>query len=221
MARVSAKERSLQFVQAAARVIARDGAAAATTRRIATEADAPLAALHYCFRSKDELLEEVYRYLSADYARALPPLPMDAGIEATITQHAHRIWNRMLTEPHEQVTTFELLLRRYRLNADEQENALAVNRTLYAGWLDSTADLFRRGAENSGLGEGIDFDITARFFVATIDGVSMQHLSDPDEARSDLLIEALIAATIAMVRAGGPTAQAARQSLGSSSAERR
>lgn len=81
MARVSAKDRSLQFVQAAARVIARDGAGAATTRRIAAEAEAPLAALHYCFRSKDELLEEVYRYLSADYARALPPMSPGASIE--------------------------------------------------------------------------------------------------------------------------------------------
>lgn len=200
MARVSAKDRSLQFVQAAARVIARDGAGAATTRRIAAEAEAPLAALHYCFRSKDDLLEEVYRYLSADYARALPPVSPGAGIEETIAQHAHRIWNRMTSAPHEQVTTFELLLRRYRLDADEQERALAINRTMYKGWISSTAELFREGAVTSGVAEGRDFDIIARFFVATIDGVSMQYLSDPDEARSALMIEALIAATTQMVR---------------------
>lgn len=200
MARVSAKERSLQFVQAAARVIARDGVGAATTRRIAAEAEAPLAALHYCFRSKDELLEEVYRYLSADYARALEPMSPDAGIEETVAQHAHRIWNRMLAEPHEQVTTFELLLRRYRLNADEQERALAVNRTMYEGWVNSTADVLRQGAVNSGLKTEVDFVTTARFFIAAIDGASMQHVADPDEARSALLIEALITATAGMVR---------------------
>lgn len=105
----------------------------------------------------------------------------------------------MLAEPHEQVTTLELLLRRYRLDAEEQERALAVNRTMYEGWVKSTAELFRQGAANSAMEEGRDFEIIAWFFVATIDGVSMQHLSDPNEARSARLIEALIDATIHMV----------------------
>ena len=46
-------------VVAAIEVIASEGLARATTRRIAEAADAPLGSLHYCFRSKDELIESV------------------------------------------------------------------------------------------------------------------------------------------------------------------
>ena len=49
-----ASDRRRQFIDAAIQVIAREGVAKATTRRIAAAANAPAAALH-CFSSKDEL----------------------------------------------------------------------------------------------------------------------------------------------------------------------
>lgn len=55
MARVPAEQRKRDFVEAAVRVIAEHGVPDATTRRIAEAAGAPLAALHYCFSSKEEL----------------------------------------------------------------------------------------------------------------------------------------------------------------------
>jgi AcrR family transcriptional regulator len=59
MAHVPVDQRRKEFVDAAVRVIARHGMSDATTRRIAEAADAPAAALHYCFRSKDELFVAV------------------------------------------------------------------------------------------------------------------------------------------------------------------
>lgn len=60
----------------------------------------PLAALHYCFRSKDELLEEVYNFLSRDYAKALDPVPDPGmGLRHMVGAHARRIWSRMLENP--------------------------------------------------------------------------------------------------------------------------
>lgn len=60
MARVPAAQRRRQFVDATVEVIAARGVAGATTRRIAEAAGAPLASLHYCFRSKEELFLAVY-----------------------------------------------------------------------------------------------------------------------------------------------------------------
>lgn len=203
MAHVPVAERSMQFVQAAARVIAREGEAKATTRRIAAEAGAPLAALHYCFRSKEDLLAQVYQYLSRDYVRALEPIRDGAGLDDVVTEHAHRIWRRMLSEPHEQVTTFEVLLRRYRLtDAGEREAALDINRGMYEGWLSSTVRLFEQGAAASGITLPVSAEIAARLFVAGIDGISMQHLADPDEERSWMLVDALATATVRAL--GGP-----------------
>lgn len=192
MARIPVEERSRQFIEAAARVIAAEGVAAATTRRIAAEAQAPLAALHYCFRSKEELLNEVYNYLSRDYARELEPLSAPASLDAAVEGHIHRIWRRMLAAPHEQVTTFELLLRSTRMTDQQDiEDARRINRSMYEAWITSTAAIFRNAAEAAGEPVNPDLETIARIVIAGIDGISLQHLSDPDERRSALLIDAL------------------------------
>ncbi|RAX43780.1 TetR family transcriptional regulator [Arthrobacter sp. AQ5-06] len=192
MARVSVDDRRLQFVRAAARVIASDGVAAATTRRIAAEAQAPLAALHYCFRNKDELLQEVYHFLSRDYAQALPPIANDGrGLSSMIEAHARRVWARMMANPHEQVTTFELLLRRIRVEPADQPQALKLNQAMYEGWITSTIELFRSAAEDAGEPQPTNLEQITRLFISGVDGISMQHLADPDEARSKQLVELL------------------------------
>lgn len=65
MAHVSANERREQFIEAAIKVIASVGVDGATTRRIADEAGAPLATLHYCFQTKENLLHAVFEHLSS------------------------------------------------------------------------------------------------------------------------------------------------------------
>ncbi|WP_309072193.1 TetR family transcriptional regulator [Arthrobacter sp.] len=192
MARVPTAERRLQFVEAAARVIANDGVNAATTRRIAMEAEAPLAALHYCFRNKDELLEEVYNYLSRDYAKTLRPVEdLDAGLAHVVRAHAHRVWERMLRLPHEQVTTFELLLRRFRVESDDEARALAMNQSMYHGWIVATQELFESAARAAGEEVPTNLELVARLFISGIDGISMQHLADPNPERSRKLVDML------------------------------
>jgi AcrR family transcriptional regulator len=67
MAHVSADTRREQFIEAAVRVIAREGVDGATTRKIAQEAQAPLASLHYCFQTKEKLLFAVFESLSQEF----------------------------------------------------------------------------------------------------------------------------------------------------------
>jgi len=69
VARIPTEIRRQQFIEAAIVVIARDGVDGATTRRIAEEAKAPLATLHYCFQTKENLLWAVFEQL-ADTVRA-------------------------------------------------------------------------------------------------------------------------------------------------------
>ena len=63
MARLDADSRRQQLVDAAVKVIAKHGVAGATTRRIAAEAGAPLASLHYAFHTKDDLFNAVFETL--------------------------------------------------------------------------------------------------------------------------------------------------------------
>jgi AcrR family transcriptional regulator len=60
MSRIPASQRREEFITAVVTVVAAEGVEGATTRRIAAEAKASLAALHYCFSSKEELFYAVF-----------------------------------------------------------------------------------------------------------------------------------------------------------------
>lgn len=59
-----------ELVGAAMAVISREGVGAATTRKIAEEAGVPLGTVHYWFKDKSELLEEVVREMVRRIERA-------------------------------------------------------------------------------------------------------------------------------------------------------
>ncbi len=71
MPRLPAEVRRAALVEAALRVMARDGLAAGTTRAIVAEAGMSLASFHYAFASRDELLRElVHRVVGHELAAA-------------------------------------------------------------------------------------------------------------------------------------------------------
>ncbi|QDQ90945.1 TetR/AcrR family transcriptional regulator [Rhodococcus sp. WB9] len=71
MGRIPAAERRAELVAAAVRVIAAEGVDGATTRRIAQEANAPLATLHYCFAAKEVLFAAVFEHVAGQYREVL------------------------------------------------------------------------------------------------------------------------------------------------------
>lgn len=83
MARIPAAERSAELVAAAVHVIAAHGVDGATTRRIAEEANAPLATLHYCFSSKEVLFSAVFDYVAAQYREVLVRSDVHGDLETT------------------------------------------------------------------------------------------------------------------------------------------
>jgi len=86
VARISADDRRKEFVHAAVRVIATHGIDGATTRRIAESAGAPLATLHYCYRSKDELFADVYEFVGRRFEEVLDVPDPSRGLAATARQ---------------------------------------------------------------------------------------------------------------------------------------
>ena len=84
MSRMAAKDRREALIAAAIRVMARDGVVKATTRAIAGEAQMPLGVFHYCFASREELLQEVIRRLTAENIAAARQAFAEAGDPATM-----------------------------------------------------------------------------------------------------------------------------------------
>ncbi|MBB3037069.1 TetR/AcrR family transcriptional regulator [Hoyosella altamirensis] len=83
MPRIPAAERRAELVAAAVRVIAAHGVDGATTRRIAQEAKAPLATLHYCFATKEELFAEVFGYVAGQYREVLTRNAVHSEVETS------------------------------------------------------------------------------------------------------------------------------------------
>ncbi|MCP2298620.1 transcriptional regulator, TetR family [Nocardia amikacinitolerans] len=83
MARIPAAERRAELVAAAVRVIAAHGVDGATTRRIAEEANAPLATLHYCFATKEALFAAVFEHVAAQYREVLTRSDVHGDVATT------------------------------------------------------------------------------------------------------------------------------------------
>ncbi|MER5734784.1 MULTISPECIES: TetR family transcriptional regulator [unclassified Streptomyces] len=71
-------ERRERLVEAALRVVRRDGIGAVSHRAVAAEADVPLGSTTYHFASLDELLVAALRRMNADLAGELRSRPADA-----------------------------------------------------------------------------------------------------------------------------------------------
>ncbi len=186
MVRVSAGERRKQLVAAAFRVIGRDGFAAATTRRICAEADAPLAAFHYCFASKQELLTELTDQTLADLAAARAD---GTHIRATVTGSLRATlrfyWRTVEDDPDRESVL--MALTQHALG----DPALAgVAEQQYAAY-HRTA---RETLEEIGAGCGVAWTLPvaqlARMLVVVTDGVTLAWLVDRDSAAALAALDA-------------------------------
>lgn len=109
MARVSADERRADFVNAAVQVIATHGIDGATTRRIADAAGAPLATLHYCYRSKEELFADVYEFVGRRFEEVLTAPGPSADLRTTARQLVRNLMECYLESADFAATALELI----------------------------------------------------------------------------------------------------------------
>ena|SRR5712692_6986817 len=115
-------DRRAQIVAAAGRVIAREGAAAVTTRKIAGEAGINLATLHFLFGSKDALLVAVLDQVTGLMIAALgTPMRARQGRRTALAQTATALWALADREPWLPLVRCELLLYLRRRPAYEEE----------------------------------------------------------------------------------------------------
>ncbi|MDV7355061.1 TetR/AcrR family transcriptional regulator [Rhodococcus oxybenzonivorans] len=120
MARIPAAERRAELVAAAVRVIADHGVDGATTRRIAEEAKAPLATLHYCFATKEVLFGAVFEYLAGEYRDVLIRNDVHSDIPTTARALLRGLMEWYLDNPAFGATIIELISWGQREGAQAQ-----------------------------------------------------------------------------------------------------
>ncbi|MGW1751033.1 TetR/AcrR family transcriptional regulator [Streptomyces sp. NPDC002092] len=197
MAHVSAAERRPQLIKAAIDLMTREGVAAGSTRAIAAELGVAQATVHYTFGTKEELYRAVMEQLTEDLvAQVERAAPEDAGFEESIAALAAALWRTVVEQP----TSHQLLteLSMFALRTPALSEAL---RSHYVGIVDVTTKLVNEAAGRTGHQLAQPAETLARFFLAGFDGLSMQHLSLPDQAAEQAALQALVSAVVAL--AGG------------------
>ncbi|EFL20829.1 putative transcriptional regulator, TetR family [Streptomyces himastatinicus ATCC 53653] len=197
MAHVSAAERRPQLIKAAIDLMTREGVAAGSTRAIAAELGVAQATVHYTFGTKEELYRAVMEQLTEDLvAQVERAAPEDSGFEATVAALAAALWRTVGEQP----TSYQLLteLSMFALRTPHLSEAL---RGHYGGIVDVTTKLVNEAAERTGHQLGQPAETLARFFLAGFDGLTLQHLSLPDDAAEHTALQALVSAVVAL--AGG------------------
>ncbi|WP_009480696.1 TetR/AcrR family transcriptional regulator [Rhodococcus sp. JVH1] len=174
MAHVPAEQRRHLFVEAAVRVIAQHGVSGATTRKIAEEAGAPPATLHYCFRSKEEIFYELFKQQAEKIEEKADYGLEGEGLAAASARLLNEIVAWYRSDPDYTRAQMELLMWSIR---QPQYPDLAVRS------YDIHEKLFAEVLRH-GLAEGEDeslVDLLAEQIPAVADGLSLQWFTYQDD----------------------------------------
>jgi AcrR family transcriptional regulator len=186
VARVQAKVRREQLIEAAVRVAARDGVAATTTRAVAAEAGASLASVHYCFDSKQELLQEVLISIINELTGDWAPGPADgSGVAALARADLGALWDVVEREPGKQQVTYELT--HYALRTEGLEE---LARWQYQVYYTRSAQRLRDIAAQAGVEWALPLPILTRMLMNMIDGLVLGWLVDRDSELARGALEA-------------------------------
>lgn len=174
MAHVPVADRRRQFTDAAIKVISAEGVARATTRRIAEAAGAPAASLHYCFKTKEELLQAAFEAGTTDglvtVGRAVSPgIGLRDGIARIMEAFAG--WIRQ--SPEVQMAQYELTLWSLR-----SEGSRHLAQRVYRRYIDGCLQLLRECRADGD--EDVDLELLAREMIAMLDGHVLQWLALDD-----------------------------------------
>lgn len=117
---VPIEERRRELTETAARVMARDGAWALTTRAVAKEAGVPHGSVHYAFSSKDELMRSAVElditHLS-NLMQARHDLPVHGAedVATAVTELFTAYADSVMANPEMEIAYFELSLMAARV----------------------------------------------------------------------------------------------------------
>lgn len=176
-AHVPAADRRRQLIAAAIDVIARDGLAKATTRRITAHAEVPLAVMHYCFSSKEELLSAVTEEVIMRTYPWLERVDTEHGVEEAIRSVTQELWDWLQREPDVQIALMEVLVWNVRNNQQA-----GVDAQVYQPTFELLAKSLERAAAASGERTQVPFRDLTPIIVAAVDGLFMQYLATGDRS---------------------------------------
>ncbi|MFF9030263.1 TetR/AcrR family transcriptional regulator [Streptomyces iakyrus] len=196
MARLPSAERRRQLTEAAIRAMARDGVPRTTTRSIAAEAGVSLSVFHYCFDSKQQLVESVITTITGHYVTVVKEaIRPRATLEETVRAGFQAYWDHVRTHPDEHMLTYELT--QYALRSPGFEHLARRQYELYAETYTELIDQLR-GA--MGLRLRVPVPVLARYLAAMTDGLTLNYLVLGDDAAWTAVLDTVTAHVAGLVQ---------------------
>lgn len=177
-------------------MLAREGIAEATTRKIAKEAGVNQAMLGYYFGSKDDLLLAVLQEMMRTTAEVVRETAVVKGsLREAIADSLKAFWAHVETAPELQIMQYELTLYAIR-----HPDSAWLAKQQYEGYCAVVEALFQEAYAAARQTCAVPFAEIARFVVGGLDGLILQFISDHDTARARRDLDHLIRAVLALTK---------------------
>lgn len=188
MARVPVTERRAALVEAALRVMARDGLTAGTTRAIVAEAGMSLASFHYAFSSREELLRElVQRVVGRELTAATAGWNPADGLAGLLRAAADGYLEHLEREPGQEELMLELTVLAVR-----RPDLRSIAREQYRAYTAAASELLTEAAALAGASWRRPVPELARLLITLVDGVTTTWLVDRDSAATRAVFDAAV-----------------------------
>lgn len=186
MTRLSVTERRILLLEAAARVIARNGLAETSTRAITDEAGMPRGMFHYCFKSKDELLEQLIQHHVTDMVEAAcAAWDGERDLAENLRLGLRVILGIGMGDTAVQMLSYELLLHALR----GTETAF-IARNQYADYARQAGEYLQWIADKAGVRWTVSQPALSRLTSVVIDGSMLNWLADRDSEKALAALDA-------------------------------
>lgn len=183
MARVPAERRREQLIGATIDLAIDEGLAAASVRRIAERADVSLGVVHYCFSSKEALInavaESFLNPILGPVAEALEDV-VDASIQEKARTAIQAFWDTTIADPGRQLLSYELAA--WSMRGDGE-----AARLLYKTYLDVIEAFLVEGMRVRGT-ESLSTRTIARMVLTLTDGAMLAWLVDRDSEMTNQVV---------------------------------
>ncbi|MDR2280174.1 MAG: TetR/AcrR family transcriptional regulator [Gordonia sp. (in: high G+C Gram-positive bacteria)] len=195
MVYVESGERRRQVIDAARVALMRDGVGRVSMRVVAAEAGIPLGTLQYVFPTKLSLLEAVIDDVVDEIAGVLRKSgSVDSGLENSIRGGVRTFWSTLVVEHADlQLLQYELVTHALRTPGLQE-----LPRRQYDSYVDAVASWFTAAADRSGESTELEFDQLARLLIGGIDGLLLQSVVNPDNARSERDLDRVVDMVVAV-----------------------
>lgn len=176
-----------QIVQAAIRVLARQGYARTSLMDIAKEAGMSKGAVHYHYPTKDALIQEVLETAcTAVQERTLEAWPSGNDAFVGLRKSLETLWAVRAERSDEALVVADLIAQ--ALYDESMRPRLAA---FYRMAADQIAEHLGRELDQMGIAPRIEMPLLTRLVIGLLDGLVMQAFVDPEVLEPEQVVEAI------------------------------